>query len=120
LSAGQLKLATHVMRLCQMRDGLNSDEEITSQTLVSMLNLLEGRTAFNNVFLRHYLFCILQILARRYMFLIQMKCMLAYFLANVLCEYCMYVIKQKRIFNSSIFHLAFKNNLFGTELFYWS
>ncbi|ESW27142.1 hypothetical protein PHAVU_003G177400 [Phaseolus vulgaris] len=62
---GQLKLATHVMRLCQMRDGLNSDEEITSQTLVSMLNLLEGRTAFNNVFLRHYLFCILQIIARR-------------------------------------------------------
>ncbi|KAK7330203.1 hypothetical protein VNO77_24390 [Canavalia gladiata] len=62
---GQLKLATHVMRLCQMRDGLNSNDEITSQTLVSMLNLLEGRMAFNNVFLRHYLFCILQILARR-------------------------------------------------------
>ncbi|RDX57664.1 Transcription initiation factor TFIID subunit 2, partial [Mucuna pruriens] len=62
---GQLKLATHVMRLCQMRDGLNSNDEITSQTLVSMLNLLEGRMAFNNAFLRHYLFCILQILARR-------------------------------------------------------
>ncbi|XP_020226411.1 transcription initiation factor TFIID subunit 2 [Cajanus cajan] len=62
---GQLKLATHVMRLCQMRDGLNSNDEITSHTLVSMLNLLEGRMAFNNVFLRHYLFCILQILARR-------------------------------------------------------
>ncbi|KAL2645776.1 hypothetical protein AAZV13_05G012000 [Glycine max] len=62
---GQLKLATHVMRLCQMRDGLNSNDEITSQTLVSMLNLLEGRIAFNNVSLRHYLFCILQILARR-------------------------------------------------------
>ncbi|KAH1118114.1 hypothetical protein AAZX31_17G117900 [Glycine max] len=63
---GQLKLATHVMRLCQMRDGLNSNDEITSQTLVSMLNLLEGRIAFNNAFLRHYLFCILQILARRH------------------------------------------------------
>ncbi|CAJ1944350.1 unnamed protein product [Sphenostylis stenocarpa] len=62
---GQLKLATHVMRLCQMRDGLSSGDEITSQTLVSILNLLDGRTAFNNVFLRHYLFCILQILARR-------------------------------------------------------
>ncbi|TKY54942.1 Transcription initiation factor TFIID subunit 2 [Spatholobus suberectus] len=62
---GQLKLATHVMRLCQMRDGLNSNDEITSQTLVFMLNLLEGRMAFNNVCLRHYLFCILQILARR-------------------------------------------------------
>ncbi|KAL2338293.1 hypothetical protein Fmac_012739 [Flemingia macrophylla] len=62
---GQLKLATHVMRLCQIRDGLNSNDEITSQTLVSMLNLLEGRMSFNNVFLRHYLFCILQILARR-------------------------------------------------------
>ncbi|KAK7388774.1 hypothetical protein VNO78_23601 [Psophocarpus tetragonolobus] len=62
---GQLKLATHVMRLCQIRDGLNSDDEITSQTFVSMLNLLEGRLSFNNVLLRHYLFCILQILARR-------------------------------------------------------
>ncbi|XP_027333362.1 transcription initiation factor TFIID subunit 2 isoform X2 [Abrus precatorius] len=62
---GQLKLATHVMRLCQMKDGSNSNDEITNQTLVSMLNLLEGRMAFNNVFLRHYLFCILQILARR-------------------------------------------------------
>ncbi|GAU19050.1 hypothetical protein TSUD_193870, partial [Trifolium subterraneum] len=64
-SRGKLKLATHVMRLCQMRDGLNSDDEITSQTLVSLLSLLEGRMAFNNIFLRHYLFCILQILAKR-------------------------------------------------------
>lgn len=62
---GKLKLATHVMKLCQMRDGLNSNDEITSQTLVSLLSLLEGRMAFNNVFLRHYLFCILQILAKR-------------------------------------------------------
>ncbi|XP_019451974.1 PREDICTED: transcription initiation factor TFIID subunit 2 isoform X1 [Lupinus angustifolius] len=62
---GQLKLATHVMRLCQMRDGLDSNDGITSQALVSLLCLLEGRMAFNNVFLRHYLFCILQILARR-------------------------------------------------------
>jgi len=57
-----------------MRDGLNSNDEITSQTLVSMLNLLEGRIAFNNVSLRHYLFCILQILARRYMLFLEMKC----------------------------------------------
>ncbi|XP_004508576.1 transcription initiation factor TFIID subunit 2 isoform X2 [Cicer arietinum] len=62
---GKLKLGTHVMRLCQMRDVLNSNDEITSQTLVSLLSLLEGRMAFNNVFLRHYLFCILQILAKR-------------------------------------------------------
>jgi len=48
-----------------MRDGLSSNDEITSQTLVSLLSLLEGRMAFNNVFLRHYLFCILQILAKR-------------------------------------------------------
>ncbi|CAI8610202.1 unnamed protein product [Vicia faba] len=62
---GKLKLATHVMRLCQMRDGLISNDEITSHTLVSLLSLLEGRMSFNNVFLRHYLFCILQILAKR-------------------------------------------------------
>ncbi|XP_061373985.1 transcription initiation factor TFIID subunit 2 isoform X2 [Gastrolobium bilobum] len=62
---GQLKLATHVMRLCQMRDGLSSNDEITSQTFVALLSLLEGRMAFNNVFLRHYLFCILQTIAGR-------------------------------------------------------
>jgi len=63
--AGKLKLATHVMKLCQMIDGLSSNDEITSQTLVLLLSLLEGRMAFNNVFLRHYLFSILQILAKR-------------------------------------------------------
>ncbi|XP_057420384.1 transcription initiation factor TFIID subunit 2 isoform X3 [Lotus japonicus] len=62
---GQLKLATHIIRLCQMRDGLNSNDEIASETLVSLLSLLEGRMTFNNVFLRHYLFCILQVLAKR-------------------------------------------------------
>lgn len=60
---GQVKLAIHVMRLCQMR--IDSNEEISSQTFVALLCLLEGRVSFNNVLLRHHLFCILQILAGR-------------------------------------------------------
>ncbi|XP_028793149.1 transcription initiation factor TFIID subunit 2 isoform X1 [Neltuma alba] len=60
---GQVKLAIHVMRLCQMRN--DSGDEISSQTFVALLCLLEGRVSFNNVFLRHHLFCILQILAGR-------------------------------------------------------
>ncbi|KAK6139962.1 hypothetical protein DH2020_026338 [Rehmannia glutinosa] len=34
-------------------------------TLVTLLRLLESPLAFNNVILRHYIFCILQVLARR-------------------------------------------------------
>ncbi|PON86522.1 Coatomer beta subunit [Trema orientale] len=63
-SRGQVKLGVHTMRLCQIRGGSNSTD-IKSQTLVNLLHLLEGRMAFNNVFLRHYLFCILQILGGR-------------------------------------------------------
>ncbi|PON62083.1 Coatomer beta subunit [Parasponia andersonii] len=63
-SRGQVKLGVHTMRLCQMRSGSNSTD-IKSQTLVDLLHLLESRMAFNNVFLRHYLFCILQILGGR-------------------------------------------------------
>ncbi|KAJ4974000.1 hypothetical protein NE237_007174 [Protea cynaroides] len=62
---GQVKLAVHAMRMCQISCGSESDDEIRSPTLVALLHLLESRKAFNNVFLRHYLFCILQILARR-------------------------------------------------------
>ncbi|XP_043715873.1 transcription initiation factor TFIID subunit 2 isoform X2 [Telopea speciosissima] len=62
---GQVKLAVHAMRLCQIRCGSDSDDEIRSPTLVALLNLLESHKAFNNIFLRHCLFCILQILAGR-------------------------------------------------------
>uniref|UniRef100_A0A2P2MHN9 Uncharacterized protein MANES_05G119100 n=1 Tax=Rhizophora mucronata TaxID=61149 RepID=A0A2P2MHN9_RHIMU len=62
---GQVKLGAHAMRLCQMQDGSNSNDDIKSTTLVSLLGLLEGHKGFNNVLLRHYLFCILQILAGR-------------------------------------------------------
>ncbi|XP_077241077.1 TBP-associated factor 2 isoform X2 [Tasmannia lanceolata] len=60
---GQVKLAVHVMHMCQIRHESFSD--IQSLTLVALLRLLESRKAFNNVFLRHHLFCILQILAGR-------------------------------------------------------
>ena len=66
LIAGQVKLSVHTMRLCQLRGGSDSNDDIKSQTLVALLCLLEGRKAFNNIFLRHHLFCILQVLGGRW------------------------------------------------------
>ncbi|TYH08814.1 hypothetical protein ES288_A07G046700v1 [Gossypium darwinii] len=62
---GQVKLGVHAMRLCQIQGGSISSEDIKATTLVALLHLLESHIAFNNVFLRHYLFCILQVLAGR-------------------------------------------------------
>ncbi|XVF53961.1 hypothetical protein PTKIN_Ptkin05aG0142500 [Pterospermum kingtungense] len=62
---GQVKLGVHAMRLCQMRVGSVCSEDIKATTFVALLQLLESHTAFNNVFLRHYLFCIIQVLAGR-------------------------------------------------------
>ncbi|XP_057459543.1 transcription initiation factor TFIID subunit 2 isoform X2 [Actinidia eriantha] len=62
---GQAKLGVHVTRLCQIRSGSDLVDDVKSETLVSLLRLLESPMAFNNVILRHYLFCILQVLAGR-------------------------------------------------------
>ncbi|XP_062158024.1 transcription initiation factor TFIID subunit 2 isoform X2 [Alnus glutinosa] len=62
---GQMKLGVHTMRLCQISCGSNSNDNIKSHVLESLLRLLDGHIAFNNVFLRHHLFCIIQILAGR-------------------------------------------------------
>ncbi|KAF2325520.1 hypothetical protein GH714_029810 [Hevea brasiliensis] len=61
----QAKLAAHAMRLCQIRDRSDSKDDIKSTTLVALLSVLEGHLAFNNIYLRHNLFCILHILAGR-------------------------------------------------------
>ncbi|GMI95305.1 TBP-associated factor 2 [Hibiscus trionum] len=62
---GQVKLGVHAMRLCQIQGGSVSSEDVKGTTLVALLQLLESRIAFNNVFFRHYMFCILQVLAGR-------------------------------------------------------
>ncbi|KAK9118442.1 hypothetical protein Scep_016535 [Stephania cephalantha] len=62
---GEVKLVMHAMRLCKVRSSSELEDEIKTSTLVSLLRLLESRKAFNNVFLRHHLFCILQILGGR-------------------------------------------------------
>ncbi|KAK4735960.1 hypothetical protein R3W88_010221 [Solanum pinnatisectum] len=62
---GQVKLGVHAMRLCQIRNESDFDSDVKGETLVSLLRLLESSISFNNVILRHYLFCILQVLARR-------------------------------------------------------
>ncbi|KAJ8535990.1 hypothetical protein K7X08_034391 [Anisodus acutangulus] len=62
---GQVKLGMHAMHLCQIRNDSDSDSDLKGETLVALLRLLESPTSFNNVILRHYLFCILQVLARR-------------------------------------------------------
>ncbi|XP_024961365.1 transcription initiation factor TFIID subunit 2 isoform X3 [Cynara cardunculus var. scolymus] len=62
---GQVKLGVHAMRLCQVSGGSDDDHGVVRETLVALLRLLESPAAFNNVTLRHYLFCILQVLAGR-------------------------------------------------------
>lgn len=69
LISGQVKLGVHAMRLCQIRNESDFDSDVKGGTLVALLRLLESPTSFNNVILRHYLFCILQVLARRCLFL---------------------------------------------------
>ncbi|XP_074278143.1 transcription initiation factor TFIID subunit 2 isoform X1 [Silene latifolia] len=62
---GQAKLGIHMIRLSQITAVSRSNDDVKSQTLVTLLRLLESRIAFHNVFLRHHLFCILQVLAGR-------------------------------------------------------
>ncbi|KAL6003622.1 hypothetical protein ACLOJK_023855 [Asimina triloba] len=62
---GQVELAAHTMHLCQMKNGSIPFDMVKSSTLVALLYQLESRRSFNNVFLRHYLFCVLQILSGR-------------------------------------------------------
>ncbi|XP_021849855.1 transcription initiation factor TFIID subunit 2 isoform X2 [Spinacia oleracea] len=62
---GQAKLGIHIIRLSQISAGSGSSDDVRSQTLVALLRLLESRIAFRNVFLRHHLFCILQVLSGR-------------------------------------------------------
>lgn len=65
-----MKLGVHALRLCQMRTGSDPDNDVKSDTLVALLRLLESPMSFNNIILRHHLFCILQVLARRFACLI--------------------------------------------------
>ncbi|KAL6507752.1 hypothetical protein OROGR_023947 [Orobanche gracilis] len=62
---GQTKLGVCALRLSQMSSRLDCDSDVKSETLVTLLRLLESPLAFNNVSLRHYIFCILQVLAKR-------------------------------------------------------
>ncbi|KAK4478763.1 hypothetical protein RD792_014262 [Penstemon davidsonii] len=62
---GQTKLGVCALRLSQMTNQSGLDNDIQSDTLVALLRLLESPVAFNNITLRHYIFCILQVLAGR-------------------------------------------------------
>ncbi|GKE61368.1 hypothetical protein Tco_1511735 [Tanacetum coccineum] len=53
------------MRLCQISGESDDEHCVMCETLVALLRLLKSPAAFNNVTLRHYLFCILQVLAGR-------------------------------------------------------
>lgn len=63
---GQVKLGIHAMRLCQISSGSGSNVNIKNDTLVSLLSLLDSSIAFNSIFLRHHIFCIIQILSGRW------------------------------------------------------
>ncbi|PIN24631.1 TATA binding protein associated factor [Handroanthus impetiginosus] len=62
---GQIKLGVCALRVSQMTSQSDCDNDVRSDTLVALLRLLESPLAFNNVTLRHYIFCILQVLAGR-------------------------------------------------------
>lgn len=62
---GQTKLAAHLMQLCQINSESENDNAVSCTNLVALLRLLASRKAFNNIFLRHHLFCILQVVAGR-------------------------------------------------------
>ncbi|KAK4396550.1 Transcription initiation factor TFIID subunit [Sesamum angolense] len=62
---GQSKLGVCALRLAQMTSRSACDNDVKSDTLVALLRLLESPLAFNNVILRHHIFCILQVLAGR-------------------------------------------------------
>ncbi|KAJ3705784.1 hypothetical protein LUZ61_009489 [Rhynchospora tenuis] len=62
---GQSKLALHVMHLCQVNVESKMESQISYATLVSLLDLLTSRMSYNNIYLRHHVFCILQIVAGR-------------------------------------------------------
>ncbi|KAG6516052.1 hypothetical protein ZIOFF_026499 [Zingiber officinale] len=62
---GEVKLAVHVMHICQVEFESETEKQVQLSTSIALLRLLTSRKAFNNIFLRHYLFCILQILAGR-------------------------------------------------------
>ncbi|KQJ90190.1 hypothetical protein BRADI_4g29947v3 [Brachypodium distachyon] len=62
---GGTKLAVHVLRLCQANVEPDLTDQIKLPTVVGLLHLLGSRKAYNNVFLRHNVFCILQIAAGR-------------------------------------------------------
>nr|CAB3453354.1 unnamed protein product [Digitaria exilis] len=61
---GATKLAVHVLRLCQASI-THVNDQISLTTLIGLLHLLAGAKAYNNVFLRHHVFCILQVAAGR-------------------------------------------------------
>ncbi|XP_078179654.1 TBP-associated factor 2 isoform X1 [Carex rostrata] len=62
---GESKLALHVMHLCQVNFEAKMDNHISYNSLVSLLDLLSSRKSYNNIYLRHHVFCILQIVAGR-------------------------------------------------------
>lgn len=62
---GQVKLAVHVLRLCQIRCESEVEDEIKESTLMHLLHLLESRKSFCNILLRHHLFCLFQVIAGR-------------------------------------------------------
>uniref|UniRef100_A0ACD5XL59 Uncharacterized protein n=1 Tax=Avena sativa TaxID=4498 RepID=A0ACD5XL59_AVESA len=62
---GGTKLAVHVLRICQANIDSSRTDQIKLQTLLALLHLLGSKKSYNNVLLRHNVFCILQIAAGR-------------------------------------------------------
>lgn len=87
--AGATKLAVHVLRICQASIVPYVSDQINLTTLIGLLHLLAGTKAYNNVFLRHHVFCILQVAAGRLVHLLlhmySLFCFINYLLCIDLC-----------------------------------
>eukprot|EP01018_Ginkgo_biloba_P038987 Gb_36379 [translate_table: standard] len=59
----QVKVLMRCLHLCQMKGNL--ENTLNNSALAALLCLLQSRKAFNNVTLRHHIFCVLQTLAGR-------------------------------------------------------
>lgn len=59
-------MAVHVLHLCETStEELEIGNGVSRTTLLGLLRMLASKKAFNNVFLRHRLYCILQVVAGR-------------------------------------------------------
>lgn len=108
-TTGEVKLAVHVMHICQVKFESETEKQVQLSTSIALLHLLTSKKAFNNIFLRHYLFCILQILAGRYY----------YYLSSYLELQFSLMFDRVPQFRIIVFTFSLVSLIYASD-FYWS